>query len=667
MQNNNSKALTSLALMETSLLSSDYLSTFLPFIATLTLEKSYESIDINQLVADFKAEYGIRIPRAPMQSILSKAVSLGLIEPFQDGRYIPVKQEMQKMSFRTEQNKCKLEIESILNNFIRFVKDNHNIDVSITESIDILMNFMDEYSPKTISGEYYGENVKLISNRDLYLMGDFIQFSIKSDISVFESIRKISMAYLITTALTFDEPVDKRVDGLYGVTLYLDTPIVLRLLGLHTEELERSYKEMFLAFNNSINPQLKMFQHTFDEVSGIIGDCSNWIDNPEYNPKYANPALLNFVKRNYSKIQVELYKNTLRSKLEELGIEVDEHDYYDAIGQSSQINSEKFEQKLIEVYKRNNPNYNENKNPTSLQYDVRSIENIVKLWKRKSSSTYSTLGYVFVTSNSTLAYVARKFTSDYWWDNKNHKSPCITDYYLGTMIWLSTPAEEIENVSKLKLLADCSAATSPTREVMDKFLYELEKLKESKGIKSEDYLLFRKNAYEKNYIQKLTLNEESAFKEDFLDQMLAQIKDDLNRPYIEELSKKEEQIKSLILKQQEQNEEINMLYNEKQKADTFEKEEYKICEDRAERIVNVIINSSLPWFGALVGLIITVSLWTPVFSGFEFWLKLLSSVISFSVSTVLALLKSNLFGTRDKLKHSLIRHYQIKQFAKRCK
>lgn len=114
LQTKNFKALTSLALMETNILKEDYLSTFLPFIATLIIKKNYNPINIGTVVDDFKDEYGISIPRAPMQSILSKAVALGLISRLHNAEYRPVIAELEKISFMNKQRESQSEIGTLL-------------------------------------------------------------------------------------------------------------------------------------------------------------------------------------------------------------------------------------------------------------------------------------------------------------------------------------------------------------------------------------------------------------------------------------------------------------------------------------------------------------------------------------------------------------------------
>ena len=56
-EKHNLKALTSLALLSSEIIPKDYLSVFLPFVATLAVKKQYEEINIATIAADFNEEY----------------------------------------------------------------------------------------------------------------------------------------------------------------------------------------------------------------------------------------------------------------------------------------------------------------------------------------------------------------------------------------------------------------------------------------------------------------------------------------------------------------------------------------------------------------------------------------------------------------------------------
>ncbi|MGO4537369.1 hypothetical protein [Paenibacillus sp. 2TAB19] len=661
----NSKALTSLALMETSLLTRDYLSSFIPFIATLCLKNNYSNIELEITVKDFKDEFGIEIPISPMRSILSRCVTGGIIKQTQGGQYTPVRHEIQKHSFLGKQPESLSSVNMVINKFIEFTLNSHQIVLSHEEASDMFITFLDEHSATTIvgdTGEIDGVDGHL--KRNLYLMGTFIQKVYEHDTQLFEIVRKLAMSYLVASALTFDVATEARVDGFSRLTIYLDTPIVFRLLGLQSDELESSYKELFESFNETIKPKLLIFQHTFDEISKILSDCANWIDNPAYNPLYANPALLSFIEKKFNRTKVELYISKLTEMLNDLGINIDEHEYYHVVHESAQIDTLQLKDKLVTTYKNRNPAYDQQKNEASLNYDIRSIENIVKLWGTKSSKDYTTLRYLFLTNNSTLAYVARKFTADYWWDNKNHKSPCITDYYLGTMIWLSTSSTKLESYSKLKLLADCSAATTLSREVMEKFLDELKQLQQTKGIKDSDYLLLRRNAFEKNYLQNITLNEEDAFKNDTIEQLLEDIKADIQKPLITTINSKDDEISSLLADNENQKKRIVELENEKNSALNETHLEDKHVEKDAERWMEILINRYAPVTFAFFGLLAVIIQLLPSLSVYVDLIKFIASFVSVISVLFIASMKTNWFSLRDKLYRRAIAQQRVKNYKK---
>jgi hypothetical protein len=315
-----------------------------------------------------------------------------------------------------------------------------------------------------------------------------------------------------------------------------------------------------------------------------------------------------------------------------------------------QNSDETIRQKLIETYTLRNPKYDRYKNSHTIDCDVKSIDFIVKLWGTKTAKSYSKLGCIFLTSNATLAYVSRKFTSEFFWDNKNHKSPCVTDYYLGTMIWLSTSNQKVENFSKLKLLADCSAATTLSMEVMDKFLVELKKLGESQGITNEDYLLLRAKAFDKNYLQNLTLNEEDAYKDGIMEQLIEDIKNDIKKPLIHEIMEKEKQI---ALFNQE---------DEKRKHDEEKKLEHNsFLEMKGKKLARNIVDFIIPivtaififMFLILHLLFITSTAWIII-------IKIIAGFLSFISVIFFAMMKHK--SLYDAFEYRVIKHYKLQDY-----
>ena len=76
---------------------SDYIELFIPFIATLILNKDYSEITIEGICNDFADEYGLKIPYHPMQTIIRRAKTRELIKKNSD-KWIPIQDNLLKCS-----------------------------------------------------------------------------------------------------------------------------------------------------------------------------------------------------------------------------------------------------------------------------------------------------------------------------------------------------------------------------------------------------------------------------------------------------------------------------------------------------------------------------------------------------------------------------------------
>lgn len=661
MENIKLKVLTSLALMETDLLSRDYLSNFLPYIANLLEKKKYASIEIREVIKDFKEEYGIDLPHAPMKDVLSRAVEEGIIALEHNGKYVVQKSKILQYSFLSAQKTREQEINILLNNFISYVKKEYDLDIDRTMAGESFIDFLDEYSPREIAQENNLTDDEINrSNKSVFLMAEFIQQCREHDLSSFSLLNNLSVAYLLTVALNFDAPVEGRLERFKGMTIYLDTPIILRLLGLQTEELAISYKEMFENFTETLAPEFRIFEHTYNELEDIIADCAKWIDNPLYDPRYANPALLQFIKKNFTRTEIELYAANLLDKLSVFNIEIDTREYYLLQENKYEIDVVKLKERLVSIYKKNNPDYDDVRGDRALTYDINSIEKIAKLWGNKSSRSYHNLGYVFLTTNGTLSYVSRRYIKEYWWNRQQEKSPCITDSYLGTMVWLSTPAEKMKKLSRLKLLADCSAATSLSKEVLDKLYRTVEEMKKSNEINNDDYLILRAQSYDSNYLKRITYNDENEFSDGTVEQLLEHIKQKNALPYKKEIEEKNNENIRLKEELEEKNRKNQQLMDDKRKEEKIKDKNEDVINAYAEKICVQITDVYLP---VLVGLFVVITAAIVCMSDMQFLdkpINLLSSILTLATTLVNISLKQNLFSSKNKLKHVVKKICRIK-------
>jgi hypothetical protein len=82
-------------------------------------------------------------------------------------------------------------------------------------------------------------------------------------------------------------------------------------------------------------------------------------------------------------------------------------------------------------------NFNEIEKHDSIEKDIKSISSIIKLRRNNKPKKINEAGHIFITPNSTLAYICREYSLI---ENKgSFVIPSATsDVFLGTLIWLQS-------------------------------------------------------------------------------------------------------------------------------------------------------------------------------------------------------------------------------------
>lgn len=635
----------SLALLRMNVLSKDHISSFKPFIATLIVENKYTIVDINTICEDFKKSYGFEIQRLPMAAILNECARDNIIHRENDGQYHVNSDNANKLCFKKDAQKKSQQYKMVVKDFCEYAKKEFNSDISIDNGEEILFSFINENSSKTLmSTEIDKLKPENMSKKHFFFIAKYIEKVEKENTEIFSIIQDIATAHIICSSL-IDELEHENTNVLQGIyhsmVLYLDTPVVLKILGLNTKEMQDSYLSLLQQLKDR-NNKLKIFQHTFEELYDILRECEHWIENPAYEPKQASPALKTFVENKYSKNEVGLFIDHLEEKLEAVGITVDKTDFYDSRYNYLQIDDNLIRTEIVNCYKENIPHFVYEEKKTTIERDVKSISSIFKLRRQKKYTTYKEAKFLFITTNTSLAYISRKSTKI---ENPSHRYgifPCITDIILATDIWISTPVEKVSTYSKKKLLADCSAAILPDDDLIEALSNSIEKLYSENRILKEDYYLLKLHAFRENYIVNRTYNDENAFSDRTTEEILEDIKSEIQAPLKDIINEKDNQLS-------EQTAEINRLYQIKRRNDRERQErEQKEIErniqatEYAEKILNNINNIVLAIGIPALGLF--VSILTPCFDSYhttKLILTFITPTVSFLAAIETVMLRKN--------------------------
>ena len=233
-----------------------------------------------------------------------------------------------------------------------------------------------------------------------------------------------------------------------------------------------------------------------------------------------------FIETGRSASDVELMAARLSEKLRILGIRIEEKPAYE---KRYQIDEAGFEAALsAEIH------YN---NPRARIRDVDSISAIARIRRGRESYYPETSIALFITNNSSLARVTRKFFQN--------DAPagvcaiCMTDYALGNLLWLKNPTKAPELPLK-QLLAHAYAALQPPDHLWIKYLTETAKLQDQGSISPDEYYILRHSFAAKNALMDLTQGEESGFSEGTVQEVLLIAKEKLRADLVEEVGRERE-------------------------------------------------------------------------------------------------------------------------------
>lgn len=475
---------------------SDYIENFVPFIATLASNKKYEQIKLEEICEDFNEEFGIKIPHEPMATILGRCRKRGLINKEYKG-YFPIWEEIAKHDFSEGKNEQEKRLNKVVGNIQEYVKSTFEDDIEKEEIENALIDYFREHDIDILFAAYKRHTLLpkvKAKRRKKYYVFKYIKECCDKEPEIFGYIVDLAIGHVLANTIMYDRDYRNFQGGLKKLTVYLDIKFLLRLSGVEGN----MRKENVLDFLDGLiekGSRCKVFEHTFDETLGILSECKRWINKKGYDKRKASPATQYFVEYGRTESDVDLCISQLRTLLMDRKIDVEPAPDRSELSRYL-ISEEALNEKIVGVYKEENPYFKEEEKEVTIGKDITSISSIYLLRKNEKPRYIRDAGYIFVTANGSLARAAKRFEREVY-GKVNVIPACITHILLGTTIWLDNPVKMTE-FSRKRIIADCIAALKPDRALIKLYLQEVEKLNKEKKITDEEYYYLKahKSAYD---------------------------------------------------------------------------------------------------------------------------------------------------------------------------
>ncbi len=611
---------------------SDYIDNFIPFTAALLNDKNYGKIDLSVFQADFKTRYGLDIPKNALITIFNRARKKGIVKRVQ-GEFVYDKENSTSDIRHIESADVERKFNKVVTSIIEFGKKEHDIKVDDDEVEEALLSFLKQHDLDILfAAKDRSVLPEVKSTKKLkYLISSFALFAAKEEPTLFQFLVDISIGHALSGAILYSE-FNSFSGKLKDLNIYLDTPIILGLLGFSGDFKKSSIEELVKILNEE-KTNVFILDTTRSEVDYILNDGLTWLQKGVFDLNKASRLLRFCHREGLTATDLEQKILSVDNTLSDLQIS--------STSVPDHISNEKFQIDEVELkrtikgtYKNIIKNYDKDdySKEGTIDRDVKVLSGIYRFRQGYKPRVIKDSKHLFITSNTALAFASKVFESK---ENGTHFTipTCLTDVFLGTVIWLQSP-QKIENLNTKRFIADCYSATQPSTELIKKYMLEIEKLKAEKKINNDEYYILRTHRASLNLLEKNTMGDPEAFDGSSTAEILDTIMFSIKGEEQEKLNNEEK----AHLKTKEK---LNTVSGEKQKiTDSLDR--------KAEKISKVISQTVFVFMILIISYCLVVNLYTDYLNPSQNVKNVLWVIIG--IMTLLNLTNGfNILGFRDKI------------------
>lgn len=300
------------------------------------------------------------------------------------------------------------------------------------------------------------------------IVGNYVQRLHNTNTEFFQKLVNVFMGVLIEEFIVTISEIGNS-DGDDPVVIFLDTAVLLRLLGTSgkllknaTEELTRYLQDLgfnihFLSGNETeIAGILDTIIYRKDSGQELEGETADAIANGEVSVTDIR-SLQNIVTEQLAKANVFASESLERGSLRNTHAQIDEIGFSDYL------------LKLADKYRRKYSKQNRDN-------DADYLATVMRLRAKKKTNDIRRCGYLFVTPNKFLAKASRSYLIQQKTLEPTSCPPILSVGQIATIAWLMKDQKLDPKKAGRELLSNCYAAIRPDHEWFAHFRAGIEKI-----------------------------------------------------------------------------------------------------------------------------------------------------------------------------------------------
>jgi len=476
----------------------DYLS---PFIIDVLNVDSPEIVTDGSVADKLLARFGLKVPTKAVQHVLRRFQRKGYLA-LEDGIF-GITPKLPSSELERTRAQAKAHIDSVIAALIAEANE-HNLSWTVEEATRAATSFLGKFTVDCLRSYVFNTALPSVPEKrsvELYVVSKFITKAQERGEPAFESFIVLVKGLMYSNALLCPdlESLEKKFQD---VTFYLDTPLLLNLLGLQGRDAKRSADEL-VALLLKLRGSLAVFSHTIMESQQVLAAAAANLNNPRATGKVIEEARRSGVQLS----DLILIRDTVDERLRRISVRPKRTPEYTV---DYQIDDKEFESVLAEeVYY---------KGEAALLNDLNSVRSIYALRTGRQPVRLEDAGAVFVTTNQGFARAA--FHAGRNHNSTREVSSVITAYSLANIAWLKSPLEA-PTLPLRETMALCYAALEPSRDLFRKYVQEMDRLLEAGQITARDHEILRLSPSAQQELMELTLGDEHALTASSIKSILA--------------------------------------------------------------------------------------------------------------------------------------------------
>ena len=505
------ETLTSLAMLKVHVdQRQDYLDYLRPFILQSLIKHKPDSITDVAVRDLISHDFGLEIPERAIQIVLRR---LSRRYPIQaDHGVYRINGELPDPQIEFRRADAIRHIRAVLAGLKEFSKTTSRPIVDDDEAVTAICAFLLQFNIPCIRAYLRGTAIPDIMgshNAEIVLVGKYVLDLQDKNPERFNSFLVVVTGHMLANALLCPD-LANAPQSYRGVTFYLDTPLLIRQLGLEGKPKQAAVKNL-VDILCRLGATVATFTHLRDELESVIMGAAQHVEYMSGRGAIVAEARRNGTTRS----DLMVLMGQIDDKLEDGKINVVSTPQYI---ERFQIDETEFEYVLDDEVLYNNPRAREN--------DINSVRSIYVLRGNTSAQTLERAKAALVTSNVAFARAAFQYGQQH--EASREISSVITDFSLANMAWLKAPLGA-PAVPTAELLALSYAALEPPKDLFEKYLREIEKLKDQEKITTRDHQLLRSSHLASAELMNLTLGEENALNEQTVTEVRRRVTEEIQK------------------------------------------------------------------------------------------------------------------------------------------